>query len=81
MGSNYKKLGEYIRQIDKRNGDARLGEDNLYGISVTKKFIISHANLVGVTFNRYKVVEYSAVWEPPRPIERATLSTWRSRSE
>ena len=56
MGSNYKKLGVYIRQIDTRNSDARLGEDNLYGISVTKEFIISHANLVGVTFDSYKVV-------------------------
>lgn len=56
MGSNYKKLGGYIRQIDTRNSDARLGEDNLYGISVTKEFIISHANLVGVKFDRYKVV-------------------------
>lgn len=56
MGSNYKKLGGYIRQIDTRNSDARLGEDNLYGISVTKEFIISHANLEGVTFDSYKVV-------------------------
>ena len=56
MGSNYKKLGGYIRQIDLRNSDASLGEDNLYGISVTKEFIISHANLVGVTFDSYKVV-------------------------
>lgn len=56
MGSNYKKLGGYIRQIDTRNSDARLGEDNLYGISVMKEFIISHANLVGVTFDSYKVV-------------------------
>ena len=56
MKSNYKKLGGYIRQVDKRNSDARLGEDNLYGISVTKEFIISHANLVGVTFDSYKVV-------------------------
>lgn len=56
MGSNYKKLGGYIRQIDLRNSDASLGEENLYGISVTKEFIISHANLVGVTFDSYKVV-------------------------
>ena len=53
MKSNYKKLGGYIRQIDLRNSDASLGEDNLYGISVTKEFIISHANLVGVTFDSY----------------------------
>lgn len=56
MGSTYKKLGGYIRQVDLRNSDASLGEDNLYGISVTKEFIISHANLVGVTFDSYKVV-------------------------
>ena len=57
MRSNYKKLGEYIRPIDERNSDGSLGEDNLYGISVTKDFIVTHANLVGVTFNSYKVVE------------------------
>lgn len=56
MKSNYKKLGGYIRQIDLRNNDARLGEENLYGISVTKEFIVSHANLVGVSFEGYKVV-------------------------
>ena len=56
MRSIYKKLGGYIRQVDKRNSNARLGEDNLYGISVTKEFIVTHANLVGVTFDSYKVV-------------------------
>ena len=56
MQSNYRKLGGFIHQVDTRNNDARLGEENLYGISVTKEFIISHANLVGVTFESYKVV-------------------------
>lgn len=56
MRSNYKKLGGYIRQVDERNSDGSLGEDNLYGISVTKDFIVTHANLVGVTFDSYKVV-------------------------
>ena len=56
MKSNYKKLGAYIRPVDERNSDGSLGEDNLYGISVTKDFIVSHANLVGVTFDSYKVV-------------------------
>ena len=57
MKSNYKKLGHFIREVDNRNADGALGEDNLFGISVTKDFIISHANLVGVTFESYKVVE------------------------
>ena len=56
MESNYKQLGRFIRQIDLRNNDAGLGEDNLYGISVTKEFIVSHANLVDVTFDSYKIV-------------------------
>lgn len=56
MRSNYKKLGGYIRPVDERNSDGSLGEDNLYGISVTKDFIVTHANLVGVTFDSYKVV-------------------------
>ena len=56
MRSNYKKLGNFIREVDVRNGDCALGENNLYGISVTKEFIITHANLVGVTFDSYKVV-------------------------
>lgn len=56
MRSNYKKLGSYIRPVDERNSDGSLGEDNLYGISVTKDFIVTHANLVGVTFDSYKVV-------------------------
>jgi hypothetical protein len=25
--------------------------------------------------------EYSAAWEPPRPLERATQSAWRSHSD
>ena len=56
MKSNYKKLGGYIRPVDIRNSDNALGEANLYGISVTKEFIVSHANLVGVTFDSYKIV-------------------------
>lgn len=56
MRSNYKKLGGYIRPVDRRNNDGRLGEDNLYGISVTKEFIATHANLIGVAFDGYKVV-------------------------
>lgn len=56
MISKYKKLGDFIRTVDDRNTDGALGEDDLYGISVTKSFIISHANLVGVTFDSYRIV-------------------------
>lgn len=77
MKSNYKKLGYYIRPIDERNHDDTLGEDNLYGISVTKEFIISHANLVGVTFDGYKVVapkQFAYIPDTSRRGEKIAIS-------
>ena len=55
MKSNYRKLGEFIRQIDVRNADGK--EENLLGVSVQKVFISSIANTVGTDFTKYKVVK------------------------
>lgn len=55
MKSNYRKLGEFIRQIDVRNVDGK--EENLLGVSVQKVFIPSIANTVGTDFTKYKVVK------------------------
>lgn len=55
MKSNYKKLGEYIRQVDVRNTEGK--EENLLGVSVQKVFIPSIANTVGTDFTKYKVVK------------------------
>jgi len=55
MRSNYKKSGNYIRQIDIRNTEEKT--DNLLGVSVTKKFIPSIANTVGTDFSKYKIVK------------------------
>ena len=54
MRSSYKKLGEYIRQVDVRNRD--LAIDNLLGVSITKQFIPSIANIVGTDLSNYKIV-------------------------
>lgn len=54
MRSGYKKLGQYIRQIDIRNSENKT--DNLLGVSVQKCFIPSIANTVGTDFSKYKVV-------------------------
>lgn len=54
MKSNYKKLGQYIRQVDVRNMEGK--EGNLLGVSVQKQFIPSIANTVGTDFTKYKVV-------------------------
>ena len=55
MKSSYKKLGQYIRQVDVRNVEGK--EDNLLGVSVQKKFIPSIANTVGTDFKKYKMVK------------------------
>lgn len=54
MRSNYKRLGDYIRDVDIRN--TNLSVTTLLGVSVSKEFIISIANTVGTDFRKYKVV-------------------------
>ena len=54
MRSNYKKLGQYIKEVNIRNSD--LSVNTLLGVSVKKVFIPSIANTVGTNFRRYKVV-------------------------
>ena len=54
MKSNYKQLGQFIRQVDIRNAAGK--EENLLGVSVQKTFIPSIANTVGTDFTKYKVV-------------------------
>lgn len=54
MRSNYKKLGEYIRPVDERNSD--LAITNLQGVSITKEFVPSIANIIGTDLSTYKIV-------------------------
>ena len=51
MKSNYKQLGQFIRQVDVRNASGK--EENLLGVSVQKTFIPSIANTVGTDFTKY----------------------------
>ena len=55
MKSSYKKLGQYIRQVDIRNLQDK--RDNLLGVSTKKIFIESIANTVGTDFTKYKLVK------------------------
>lgn len=54
MKSNYKRLGDYIRQVDVRNRD--LSVTTLLGLSVNKQFIFSIANTIGTDMSNYKIV-------------------------
>ena len=55
MEKEYDILGKHIRQIDVRNKN--LAINNLLGVSITKQFIPSIANIVGTDLSNYKVVQ------------------------
>jgi type I restriction enzyme S subunit len=54
MKSNYKKIGEHIRLVDERN--AGLKVKNLLGLSISKQFIPSVANIIGTDMENYKII-------------------------
>ena len=54
MRSNYKALGKYIQQVDERN--SALEDLPLMGLSVSKFFFPTIANLVGTDMSTYKIV-------------------------
>lgn len=54
MEKEYKILGNYIRLVDERNKN--LAVTKLLGVSISKKFIPSIANIVGTDLSNYKIV-------------------------
>ena len=54
MEKGYKILGNYIRLVDERNKN--LAVTKLLGVSISKKFIPSIANIVGTDLLNYKIV-------------------------
>lgn len=54
---SYKRLGDYIREVDVRNSDLKCS--NLLGLSIAKIFIPSIANTVGTDFRPYKIVKHN----------------------
>ncbi|MGI6076262.1 MAG: restriction endonuclease subunit S [Pyramidobacter sp.] len=59
MGLTQYKLGELIEQCDARNSDSKYSIDDVRGISTSKTFIATKANLEGVSLASYKVVKQS----------------------
>ena len=51
---DYKRLGDYIREVNVRNKDLKV--TNLEGVSISKQFIPSIANTIGTDMSTYKVV-------------------------
>lgn len=54
MKDSYKLLGGYIEMVDERNKD--LSINNLLGVSISKRFIPSIANIIGTDLSSYKIV-------------------------
>lgn len=82
MKSNYKKLGGYIRQVDERNKDLRL--KRLLGVSISKVFIESIANLNGTEMNNYKIVKRNQFAYGPvtsRNGEKVSIACLNSENE
>ena len=53
--AEYKRLGDYIREVDVRNGGLEVKK--LLGVSISKEFMPSIANTIGTDMSSYKVVE------------------------
>ena len=51
---NYKRLGDYIREVNVRNRELEVTD--LLGVSISKEFIPSIANTIGTDMSAYKIV-------------------------
>ena len=54
MKSIFKPIGEYIRLVDERNKGLKIQQ--LLGLSISKQFIPSVANIIGTDMENYKVI-------------------------
>jgi type I restriction enzyme, S subunit len=54
MGNNYKPIGNYIQLVDERNKGLKV--TTLLGLSISKQFIKSVANIIGTDMENYKII-------------------------
>ena len=52
---DYKRLGDYIREVNVRNRELEVAD--LLGVSISKEFIPSIANTIGTDMSTYKIVK------------------------
>lgn len=50
------EIGPYIEQCDERNADNKFSTNDVRGVSIQKEFILTKANLDGVSLSQYKIV-------------------------
>lgn len=54
MKLDYKPIGKYIREVDTRNSGLKVKQ--LLGLSISKQFIPSVANIIGTDMENYKII-------------------------
>lgn len=54
-GSCYKRLGDYIREVDMRNRDLEV--TRLLGVNLSKRLFPSIANIIGTDLSKYKIIK------------------------
>lgn len=54
MRSNYRKIGDHIKLVDERNKGLQVKQ--LLGLSISKQFIPSVANIIGTDMENYKII-------------------------
>ena len=78
MKSNYKRLGNYIGEIDKRNRNLEI--ENLIGLSIQKKFIPSISNIIGTDMSTYRILnqnQFSYCSVTSRNGEKITIALYQ----
>lgn len=78
MKSNYKKIGDYVRQVSNRNIGLKI--TNLKGININKGFMPSVANINGTDLSKYKIVKKDQFAFNPMHVGRdevLPISVWR----
>ena len=78
MKSNYKRLGNYIGVVDKRNRNLEI--ENLIGLSIQKKFIPSISNTIGTDMSTYRILnqyQFSYCSVTSRNGEKITIALYQ----
>ena len=71
------KLGTLIEQCDERNSDLKYSVDEVRGISTGKEFILTKANMNGVSLASYKIIkpnEFAYVADTSRRGEKIAIA-------
>ena len=51
----YKRLGDYIREVNVRNRELKVTD--LLGVNLSKQFFPSIANIIGTDLSKYKIIK------------------------